>query len=74
MDGQFVLTAKRDFPRTGGLTIGYPSKELALAAAEIIRHLWATVRITAPDGSLLLQWETADIQDSETRMSGRAQI
>jgi hypothetical protein len=74
MDGQFVLTAKRDSPRTGGLTIGYPSKELALAAAEIIRHLSATVRITAPDGSLLLQWETADIPDSETRMNERAQI
>jgi hypothetical protein len=60
MDSLFVLTATRDFPRSGSLTIGYPSKELALSAAAIIRHLWATVMVTAPDGSLLMQLESAE--------------
>ena len=53
MDASYTLRAKRDPSRDGGLVIAYPSKELALAAAEVIRDLWAFVTITGPDGVLV---------------------
>jgi hypothetical protein len=58
MNPTYVLIAKRDPDRRGGLQIGYPTKEHAIAAVNIIRHVWSVVTVTAPDGSLVLQFES----------------
>ena len=52
MDDVYTLRAERE--PTGRLTIAYPSKDLAVAAAEVISHLWETITITGPDGTLVL--------------------
>ena len=61
MDTPYLLTAKRDPDRSGGLKIGYPTKQHAIAAVDAIAQLWSVVTITAPDGSLVLHFE--NIQD-----------
>jgi len=58
MKPAYVLVAKRDPDRLGGLKIGYPTKGHAIAAVNIIRHRWSVVTVTAPDGSLVLQLES----------------
>lgn len=58
MDPAYLLIAKRDPDRSGGLKIGYPTEEHAVAAADIIRQLWAIVTVTAPDGSVVLQFQS----------------
>lgn len=58
MDPGYLLIAKRDPDRSGGLKIGYPTREHAVAAADIIRQLWTVVTVTAPDGSVVLQVES----------------
>jgi hypothetical protein len=60
MSPAYLLTARRDPERSGGLKIRYPTKELALAAVDTIRHLWSSVTVTAPDGALVLQLENSD--------------
>ena len=53
MSTTYTLLAERH--PAGKLTIGYPSRELAVTAAEVIAHLWETITITGPDGSLVLK-------------------
>jgi len=60
MDVNYVLTAKRVLDGPSGLNIEYPTKEHAIAAAEIVRHSWSIVMITAPDGSLIAQFEETE--------------
>jgi len=55
----YLLIAKRDPDRTGGLKIGYPTKEHAIAAVDAMRQLWDVITITAPDGSLVLHFESS---------------
>jgi hypothetical protein len=57
METLYTLHAERE--PSGRLRIGYPSEELAVAAAEVIFHLWESITITAPDGSLVLKMESA---------------
>ena len=57
MNSPYNLIARREVDRTGSLKIGYPTKELAVAAANIVRCRWPVVTVTAPDGSLVLQFE-----------------
>jgi hypothetical protein len=57
MNSPFHLTAERTLDQSGFLKIGYPTKELAIAAANIVRCQWPVVTITAPDGSLVLRLE-----------------
>jgi hypothetical protein len=57
MNPAYLLTAKRDPERPAGLKIGYPTKEHAIAAADVMRYSWSSVTVTAPDGSLVLQLE-----------------
>jgi hypothetical protein len=64
MDASYTVRAKRDPSRDGGLTIAYPSKELALAAAEVIRDLWAFVTITGPDGVLVTSSASGEARDA----------
>jgi len=59
MDNPFHLIAQRASEQAGFLKIGYPTKELAIAAANIVRCQWPVVTVTAPDGSLILQFENA---------------
>ena len=58
MDPAYLLVAKREHDRAGSLKIGYPTKEHAIAAVDAIRHLWNIVTVTAPDGSLVLHFES----------------
>jgi hypothetical protein len=57
MNSPYKLIASRAPDRTGTLKIGYPTKELAIAAVNIVRCQWSVVTVTAPDGSLLLHFE-----------------
>jgi hypothetical protein len=60
MEQAYILTATRGVDGPRGLTLGYPTKEFAVTAANVIRHLWSTIIVTAPDGSLVLQLESND--------------
>jgi hypothetical protein len=62
MNPAYLLVAKRDPDRAGGLKIGYPTKEHAIAAVDIIRHLWDVITVTAPDGTLVLHLESPQVQ------------
>ena len=57
METGYTLQAERD--PAARLTISYPNREDAFAAAEVIRHLWESVTIRGPDGSLVLRLESA---------------
>jgi hypothetical protein len=61
MNSAFHLIAQRAPDQAGVLKIGYPTKELAIAAVNIVCCQWPVVTVTAPDGSLVLQYENADI-------------
>ena len=61
MNSAFHLVARRATDKAGALTIGYPTKELAIAAVNIVRCQWPIVTVTAPDGSLVLQYENPDV-------------
>lgn len=50
----FTLYAKRNPEGPPSLTIAYPSREYAVAAAGIIRDRWPVVTVIAPDGSIVL--------------------
>ena len=54
MDEFYTLKATRDPDRPVTLTIRYPTKDLALAAATVIRDQGATVTVIGPDGFCLL--------------------
>lgn len=62
MNSAYLLVAKRDPDRLGGLKIGYPTKEHAIAAVDVIRHLWGIITVTAPDGSLVLHFASPQAQ------------
>jgi hypothetical protein len=68
MDPAYLLVAKRHPDRAGGLKIGYPTKEHAIAAVDVIRHLWGVITVTAPDGSLVLRLESPPAQDHQLRL------
>ena len=53
MSETFVLTAKRSLMGPQALTVAYPSKDLALSAAEIFKLSWPIITITAPDGATI---------------------
>ena len=57
MNSPYNLIARRAPDRAGSLKIGYPTKELAIAAVNIVRCQWPVVTVTAPDGSLVLHCE-----------------
>jgi hypothetical protein len=67
MTPAYHLIARRDPDRADGLKIGYPTKEHAIAAVDIIRHLWAVITVTAPDGSLVLHLESPQTQTHQLR-------
>ena len=52
MISSYLQIAKLDPDGTGGLTIGYPTGQHAVAAAEVILHQWESISIRGPDGSL----------------------
>lgn len=58
MTPAYLLIATRAPDRSAGLKIGYPTKEHAIAAADIVGQSWSSVTVTAPDGSLILQLDT----------------
>ena len=68
MNPAYLLIAKRAPDRTGGLKIGYPTKEHAIAAVDDIRHLWAIITVTAPDGSLVLHLEGPQAEAHQLRL------
>ena len=53
MSEAFVLTAKRSLIGPPALTVAYPSKDLAISAAEVFKLRWPVVTITAPNGALI---------------------
>jgi hypothetical protein len=55
MNELYTLKAKRDPTRPETLTIRYPTKDLALAAATIIRNQGATVTVIGPGGLCLVE-------------------
>ena len=55
MDSGYILEAKRDPARPDTLTLHYPSREYALAAAAIIQSQGSLVTVTGPDGALVFQ-------------------
>lgn len=55
MDALYTLKAQRDPDQPGVLTVRYPSKDLALAAAVVFRDQGATVTIVGPDGGFLIE-------------------
>lgn len=55
MVGAYTVVAKRSAARPGGLTIGYPSKKLALKAAKIVFGQWPIVSVMGPDGSVVAE-------------------
>ena len=55
MDALYTLFARRRPDVTDGLKVRYPSKELALAAAAVIKDQWPVVSVFGPDGDLLME-------------------
>ena len=54
MEKLYTLTARRAPDRPNALVVRYSNRELALAAAAIIRDQGAVVTVIGPDGDCLM--------------------